>query len=71
MPAGGAFVETSVGEIANLTGLEVPKAKEVVDKLVGSKLVEPHEEGYIVPEPQKLHKFLEYLAMKEQFGDFS
>lgn len=68
---GSVLVRLSVGDIASMTGLDVPKVNEVVQKLVGAKLLKPHEEGYLVPDKNKLFKFLEFLAMKEQFGDFS
>lgn len=68
---GSVLVRNSVGDLAALTGLDVPKVDEIVQKLVQSKLVQPHEEGYIVPDTQKLLKFLEFLAMKEQFGEIS
>jgi predicted methyltransferase len=71
MDDGSVLVRNSVGDLAALTGLDVPKVNEIIQKLAESKLVQPHEEGYIVPDTQKLLKFLEFLAMKEQFGDLS
>ena len=68
---GSTLITTSVGDISNVTGLDVPKVNEVVKKLTSSKLMQPHEEGFIVPDTGKLLKFLEFLAMKEQFGDIS
>lgn len=66
---GGTLVRQSIGDIAGLTGLDVPKVQEIVQKLIASKLIQPHEEGYLVSDADKLHKFLEFLAMKEQFGE--
>lgn len=70
-PDGGVLVSLSVGDIAGMTGLEVPKVDEVIKKLAASKLVAPHEQGFVICDKGKLLKFLEFLAMKEQFGDFS
>ncbi len=66
---GGVLVRTSVGEVANVTGLEVTKVNEIVAKLTKAGLVKAHQEGYVIADAKKLHKFLEFLAMKEQFGD--
>jgi CRP-like cAMP-binding protein len=67
----GTLVRQSVGDISGMTGLDVPKVQEIVQKLIKSNLIKPHEEGYIVADPAKLLKFLEFLAMKEQFGEIS
>lgn len=71
IPGKGVLVPSSPGDIAGLTGLEIAKVNEILKKLIEAKLLIPHEEGYIVPDVAKLHKFLEFLAMKEQFGAFS
>lgn len=66
----GTLVQTSVGDLANMTSVEVPKVNEIMGKLAKGGLLMPHAEGYVIRDPKKLHKFLEFLAMKEQFGDF-
>ena len=66
----GTLVHTSVGDLANMTSVDVPKVNEIVGKLAKGGLIKPHAEGYVIKDPKKLHKFLEFLAMKEQFGDF-
>jgi CRP/FNR family cyclic AMP-dependent transcriptional regulator len=66
---GGKLVKTSVGAVANVTGLDVAKVNEIVGKLAKAGLLKPHAEGYVIADAKKLHKFLEFLAMKEQFGD--
>ena len=68
---GSVLIKVSVGDIAGMTGVDLNKVNEIVQKLVGSKLLAPSEEGFLVPDKNKLFKFLEFLAMKEQFGDFS
>lgn len=69
--ANGVQIKLSVGDIASMTAVDIAKVNEIVSKLVGSKLIIPNEEGFIVTDRKKLFKFLEFLAMKEQFGDFS
>jgi CRP-like cAMP-binding protein len=71
IPGRGMLVNLTPGDVVGLTGLEVGKVNEILKKLTEAKLLLPHEEGYIVPDVGKLHKFLEFLAMKEQFGAFS
>jgi len=71
IPGRGILVQLTPGDVAGLTGLDVAKVNEILKKLVEAKLLLPHEEGYIVPDVNRLHKFLEFLAMKEQFGAFS
>lgn len=71
IPGKGILVPLSAGDVAGLTGLELAKVVEILKKLVEAKLLTPHEEGYVVGDVAKLHKFLEFLAMKEQFGAFS
>jgi CRP-like cAMP-binding protein len=71
IPGRGILVQLTPGDVAGLTGLDVTKVNEILKKLVEAKLLLPHEEGYIVPDVNRLHKFLEFLAMKEQFGAFS
>jgi CRP-like cAMP-binding protein len=71
IPQKGVLVSLSAGDIAGKTSLELPKVNEILKKLTESKLILPHEKGYIVPNVDKLHKFLEFLALKEQFGEIS
>lgn len=67
----GVLIKLSIGDIASMTAVDVAKVKEILQKLTGSKLLLPHEQGFVVTDKKKLFKFLEFLAMKEQFGDFS
>lgn len=65
----GTLITTSVGDIANETSLEIPKVNEILGKLAKAGLVLPNAEGYVIPDTKKLFKFLEFLAMREQFGE--
>jgi CRP-like cAMP-binding protein len=67
----GVLIKLSIGDIASMTAVDIAKVKEILQKLTGSKLLLPHEQGFVVTDKKKLFKFLEFLAMKEQFGDFS
>ena len=51
-------------------GLEVTEIEEVLDKLMKAKLIRKHEEGgLLVHDVNRLREFLEFLEMKEKFGD--
>ena len=67
--AGGSLVPLSVADIASKAGLERPKVDEVVQKLIRAKLITQEPEGIVVGDGNKLREFLEFLEMKEKFGD--
>lgn len=66
---GGIKVAINAGGLAQKTGLEESAIKETVDKLVKAKLVTTEADGLVIGDVDKLRKYLEFLAMKEQFGD--
>ena len=67
----GTFIKLSAASLASITGVVISKVREILDKLSSANLITPVNNGYIVSNKKKLFKFLEYLAMKEQIGDFS
>ncbi|MEW5854557.1 MAG: Crp/Fnr family transcriptional regulator [Myxococcota bacterium] len=67
--AGGILVTITVQDMAAKAGLEVEKIDEVIQKLIRAKLVSTAEGGFVVADPNKLREFLEFLEMKEKFGD--
>jgi hypothetical protein len=40
-------------------------------KLLKANVLSVHPDGFLVPDVEKLHHFLEFLQMKAQFGDAS
>lgn len=68
---GGTKVGVSLASLASMTGLDPDKVKEVTDKLIRAKLINIMDDGIVIFDVNKLRKFLEFLAMKEQFGDVS
>lgn len=66
---GGLKIPVTVEEIASQTGLEVGEVKEVIDKLKKARLISEGDGYFVVQELRKLDKFLEFLAMKEEFGE--
>lgn len=67
-PAGIA-VDMSVKELASKIGLEIEPVNEVLNKLIRSKLLKITESGLVIQDVGKLREFLEFLEMKEKFGD--
>jgi CRP/FNR family cyclic AMP-dependent transcriptional regulator len=66
---GTVLVDTPVKELGNKLGLELEQVDDVLNKLIRAKLVQIVETGMIVHNAQKLREFLEFLGMKEKFGD--
>jgi len=58
-------------ELAGRVGVKPEQADEVLMKLLKSKIVSVHPDGFVVPDVAKLRHFLEFLQMKAQFGDLA
>jgi hypothetical protein len=43
--------------------------EEVVSKIVKARILKVEPDGIVISSVDQLRKFLEYLTMKEQFGD--
>lgn len=65
----GIFVRILPEELGAKVGLAVDKVNEVVAKLTKAKIVSATKDGLLVSDVNRLKKFLEFLEMKEQFGD--
>ena len=65
----GTFVRILPEELGNKVGIHVDKVNEVVAKLTKARIVSASKDGLIVHDQGRLRKFLEFLEMKEQFGD--
>ncbi len=65
----GLAIEVSVRDLAGKIGLEVEPVNEVLNKLIRSKLLKITESGLVIQDVGKLREFLEFLEMKEKFGD--
>lgn len=66
---GGVRVEISMKDMSAKLGLETEQVNEVVSKLVKARLVKILDNGFHVADGGKLREFLEFLEMKEKFGD--
>lgn len=75
---GGVYIPITLGELAGRVGLQDHEVAEVLERLAQAKLimmVDPdhalegeEQSGYVIPEVGRLQDFLEFLEMKERFG---
>ena len=65
----GIRIESTLEELAGKCGLETPQVSEIVGKIAKANILILDDAGITVPNVEKLRKYLEYLTMKEQFGD--
>ncbi len=66
----GVYVPSSVADLATEVGLAEEQVDEVMTRLVRLRIVQPLDEGgWMVRDPNRLQEFLEFLEMREKFGD--
>jgi CRP/FNR family transcriptional regulator, cyclic AMP receptor protein len=56
-------------DVAHRTSVDDPKVAEVLSRLERSRLVLAENGKLVVPDVAKLQEFLEFLEMRERFGD--
>lgn len=62
-------INFTVSELSKMCGLDLPKTREIVDKLIKAKVVSLSGETIVVTSLENLEKFIRFLEMKEQFGE--
>lgn len=68
----GVVINISAVDLGERTSVDDAKVSEVLARLDRSRLVLRHAAGgFLVPSVQKLQEFLEFLEMRERFGDAS
>ena len=50
-------------------GLSVEDVQRAIDKIAKARIIKVVPEGVIVPDTEKMQKYLDFLEMKERFGD--
>jgi CRP/FNR family transcriptional regulator, cyclic AMP receptor protein len=70
-PTGTYKIPVGREELMVQTGLDGAKLDEIMAKLLKANLVKMLADGMEVAPAEKLNKFLEFLAMREQFADFA
>ncbi|MCC6807898.1 MAG: Crp/Fnr family transcriptional regulator [Deltaproteobacteria bacterium] len=66
---GGVRVEITPRDLSQKMGLEIEQVNDVINKLVKAKLCRIVENGFLISDANKMREFLEFLEMKEKFGD--
>lgn len=67
---GGILVKAATKNLSLKTGLDQDTINEILNKIVKAKLITVKPEGIIISDVTKLRKFLDFLTLKEQFGEF-
>jgi CRP-like cAMP-binding protein len=68
-PQGFAQLHVTAGDVAHRTSVDDAKVAEVLARLERSRLVTNTDGGIVVPDVAKLQEFLEFLEMRERFGE--
>ncbi|MBE9537271.1 MAG: Crp/Fnr family transcriptional regulator [Proteobacteria bacterium] len=66
----GIVVKATAKDLALKTGLEPDTVSEILNKVVKAKLINIQPNSITISDVTKLRKFLDFLTLKEQFGDF-
>lgn len=69
-PDGTIFIPISLEDLANEIGLTEEETNDVIVRLRRLRIVEMQQGGFSVSDVQRLEEFLEFLEMRDKFGDF-
>jgi CRP-like cAMP-binding protein len=65
----GVLVSVNIAELHARMGLQTEEVQEALQKIAKAKICALVPEGVVVPDVAKMQKYLEFLEMKEKFGD--
>ena len=65
----GKLVTVNLNELHVRMGLTAGEVREAVNKTAKARIISLVPEGVVVPDTGKMQKYLEFLEMKERFGD--
>ncbi|TMA28256.1 MAG: Crp/Fnr family transcriptional regulator [Deltaproteobacteria bacterium] len=65
----GKLVAVNASELHGRMGLTLAEVQEAVGKTAKARIIAVVPEGIVVPDTGKMQKYLEFLEMKERFGD--
>jgi CRP-like cAMP-binding protein len=65
----GKLVAVNLDELHGRMGLTREEIKEAVSKTAKARIIAVVPEGVVVPDTGKMQKYLDFLEMKERFGD--
>jgi CRP/FNR family cyclic AMP-dependent transcriptional regulator len=65
----GRLITVNLAELHGRMGLTDDQVQEAVTKTAKARIIAVVPEGVVVPDVNKMRKYLEFLEMKERFGD--
>ena len=65
----GKLIAGNLNDLHGRMGLTVEEVQEAVGKTARARIIALVPEGVVVPDLGKMQKYLEFLEMKERFGD--
>jgi CRP/FNR family cyclic AMP-dependent transcriptional regulator len=65
----GICVPITINELTSKSGVKIYYVNEIIEKLKKAKIISVSPEEIFVHDVSKLKQFLEFLILKEQFGD--
>src|SRR5947209_1317635 len=65
----GKLVTVNIAELHSRMGLSAEEVQEAVNKTAKARIIAVVPEGVVVPDTGKMQKYLDFLEMKEKFGD--
>ena len=65
----GKLVNVNLNELHGRMGVTAQEVQEAVNKTAKARIIALVPEGVLVPDAGKMQKYLEFLEMKERFGD--
>jgi len=65
----GKLVSLNADDLHGRMGLSTEAVQQALDKIAKARIIQLVPEGVVVPDLGKMQKYLEFLEMKERFGD--
>ncbi len=65
----GKLVAVNLNELHGSLALSPEEVQDAVTRTAKARIIVLVPEGVVVPDPNKMQKYLEFLEMKERFGD--
>ncbi len=66
---GGVKIGLTLKDLAMKTGLDQENVNEIVNKIIKARLLTITSDGMVISDVIKLRKYLDFLSLKEQFGE--
>jgi CRP-like cAMP-binding protein len=66
---GGYVVNITLDELYDKSGVNVELANEIIEKLKRANILQIYSDEIFITSREKLKQFLEFLILREQFGD--